>query len=242
MEDVLTLLVVVVSFFVWIAQNVAQAKKRASQEFDQALDEIEDGEEDLSESKIPPPHPIPAAPLPKPVHPAPQGAPTWKELQKQLEQVLGQPPTQPSSQRTEPARVPRRPGFPRQQPEPPASRSFEKPIPAMGTKPGPRPSDRPVYRPQPAPSPVPQLPPRPAVLARSVTSREAPPRIAPAPTAAPGAKSQGRGWREIALSDAQGRPLHGKFPNLHPDPIANAVILAEILKPYSGGPVGWRGR
>lgn len=221
MEDLLKILFVIGAFIVWIVQSVAQAKKRASQEFDQALDEIEDEEEDLVKPQAPLP---PRAPAPqKPARPMPQGAPTWKELQKQLEQVLGQPPTKPSPQSTAPIPIPRPRETQREQPQGESRPGFDMPTRQESRAP------RPAPQPQSTPRSTPQLPPRPAVVVRSTTSREAAPRTAPA-VAPPVASIPGRRYRR------------GKFPNFHPNPIANAVLLSEILKPYSRGSLGWQDR
>lgn len=235
MEDLFGILVVVVSFIIWVTQSVAQAKKRASEEFDQTLDEIEDVEEELVEPRPPSPRPMAPPPLlpERTERPVPQGAPTWKELQRQLEQVLGQPSSPAKGTTTRPVS-----NLPRPLPGAEPSRSFDKPVPTAGSGPRPRPSERPSYQPQPVPRPSPQPSPRPAVVTRSATSREALPRAVFATSSGPGSQLPG----QLTASGRDRRTRPGKFPNLHPDPIANAVILAEILKPYSGGPVSWRSR
>ena len=225
MEDLLKILFVIGAFAVWIIQNVAQAKKRASQEFDQALEEIEDEEEDLPQQEVLLPRPAPAPQ--KLERPLQQGAPTWKDLQRQLEQVLGQPSTKPGPQSTQPVPLP----YPQRGQEAPPSRSFDKPITGMETRPQGRPTRQPDYQPQPALRPNLQ----PAMISRSSTSREAQPR-----TLMPGPEADLLG--RLAMTGGERKFYRGRFPYLHPDPIANAVLLSEILKPYSRSPMSGRHR
>lgn len=225
MEDLLKILFVVGAFAVWIIQNVAQAKKRASQEFEQAFEEIEDDEEGRPQQEVLLPPPAPASQ--KPERPVQQGAPTWKELQRQLEQVLGQPSSKPSPQSTQPIPLP----YPQRGQEEPPSRSFDKPIPGAGTRSKVPSGRQPVYQPQ----PTPRLNPQPTAMARSSTSREAQPRVL---TSGPGAELLGR----MAITGRERIFHRGKFPYLHPDPIANAVLLSEILRPYFRSPMSWRNR
>lgn len=211
MEELFTLIVVIVSFVIWVAQNVTQMKKRSQEEFDEAWQQMED-EESLPEetrSRIPSPAAPPAA------HPPRPSAPTLKDLQEQLEQMLGQPPKKPAA----PAKESSRPApvtLPETQRRLPDSVPSPTFLGQESTR-KPHPFER---EPVPAQRRPPQTVPtaqRPAPVAQ----RAQQPAIAAASSDSVHAEPVPRYHRT------------GKFPQIHPHPVSNAILIAEILKPYS---------
>lgn len=218
MEDLIGLLVTIGVILVWVVQNVFTGKRQAQQEFEEALQELDDEEEFEvlveREPSAPPARPRGQAPSTPPAREVPKGAPTWEDLQRQLQELIGAPtkpaPESRPPQAEAPGQPPGRtaPDFP---PLPPRERPAPFPIP--------RPMER---RPAPSPRPVPQPISQPARVSRPEPALQPKPRAESPPAV-----------RRMAASSAH-RPAHpGKFPNLLPNPLANAVLMGEILRPYS---------
>jgi hypothetical protein len=233
MENLVGLLVVVVGFIVWIAQSVAQAKKQSSQEFDEALSELEEAEEKgvLPNTEAPLPSPPPKQQLP-------QGAPTWKQLQQQLQQMLEPAPSNRPKSAEEPLPQRERPIPPlAQAPQPPRrlQPAPGKPFPPIQPRPGAQPM-KPVRRiPKQFPQPVASASaPRKQAEAPSVAQRERPsgPVTAVGRTAA---AMKARPAAEVAQPVARTQKIRRGFPTIHPDPLVNAFLMAEVFKPYPRG-------
>lgn len=214
MEDLIGLIVTIGVIFVWIAQNVFTGKRQAQQEFEEALEELEEEEGvELLQEKAPPssPSPRPARGLTPPVREASKGAPSWEELQRQLQELLGAPSKT----------VPPPPRPPREQ----TSADLPLPLPPRerpSRSPAPRPIPRPMER-------RPASPPRPARVTRPEPALERSPAAAQAARRLPLTPSPHR--KPAPAGQAPARP--GKFPNLISDPLANAVLMGEVLRPYS---------
>lgn len=217
MQELFSLIVVIVTFVIWIAQNVSQMKKRSQEEFDEAWQQMKEEEAHSDETRGPSP---PQAPRPV-EQPASPSAPTWKDLQEQLEQMLGQPP------RKQPIPVDEDPPFPAPAPQPAIPRRIPDAVPsptALHQEPA---REARAFRQEPMPAPPKRV------------QRPARPETRPAPHPAAAAQKTGTDLTtpEPAPSPhkgpASGHHHRGQFPNLHPNPISNAILIAEVLKPYS---------
>jgi len=224
MEDLITLIIFLLFVGGSLMNSVSQAKKRREAELAESLRE----EEDRVVKE-----PAPPLPTPKPIVPKAKQVTAksgWDELKKQLEQVLKDAEISP---KTSPVATPE-PVLPK-----PRSRPAVKRRPPSSPK---QPADRKVSRP--------------LLPGRKPPVRKA---KAPAPVRTESAKEvwarEKREYHEELLRQRQtdvrlrkpepalskqprslsGRARKAGFPYLHPNPIANAVILSEVLRPYSRG-------
>jgi len=237
-------LVTVVVFLIWgvfwIIRSLSQAKRREEGELD-GLD-LETEFEDEGESSPPgkdvagvpgrlsgeASHPTgPKAPLPHPTEARPQGT-DLEELKRELQQMLGLPgkKTQPSPAKhldrppTAPSASTQRP-IPQQRP--PAPRSKPQTARHRPSPPPPPPTPRKPAPPPPVRTPVPAALTQQLQAAAQKTPQPRPDLLrSPSPPSKPGPQQK------------TGRP---GFPYFLKDPVKNAMVLMEILKPYSRGPV-----
>lgn len=231
MEDLIGLLVTLGVIFIWVVQNVFTGKKQAQQQFEEALQDLDEDDEIEILEEMESPARRPAQALAPPKREVPKGAPTWEDLQRQLQELLGAPSKPaPDSRQAEAqpqAEVPPRQAQPSADfpPLPPRERPAPFPIPRQISHPMER-------RPTPAPRPVPQQArvtrPEPALQWAPVTQVQtrAEPVLSP---------------RRMVATRVH-PPAHlGKFPHLHPNPLANAVLMGEILRPHSRKRLRWGG-
>jgi hypothetical protein len=209
------LLVFVITFVVWIAQAVTQAKRRRQGQLD-GLDEdvVNIDEEEPDELALP--RPVlaeretvsPATPKPSP------GGQSVDlgELKKQLEDLFGVPMGAPKP--TQPAR-PVQPPVQTVQPVRPV-----QPTQPVATVTTPKRSAAPLSR-----STSGQRAVSTSTVEDGYLQAIRPAVAQPTPAATPSAVFPHPKGPRISRRTS-------RFPNLHPDPIANAILLAEILKPY----------
>lgn len=206
MEQLFQLLVFLVFFVIWVFNAVAQAKKQRQQELEEVFEEFEDDEFSPPER---PARPTVAEPPP----PARSG---WEEIQRELRRMLEERPDAPQQ-----APPPRRPE--------PAPMPMPTPL---------RPQAAPLAPIRPKLAEPKRLPPSPPMsrtpTGRSITQvrttleqiSSGSPSLKPVPSKPRPHLSKPKEKRET--------PLRRRFPYLHPDPLANAILLSEMLKPYSG--------
>jgi hypothetical protein len=158
----------------------------------------------------------------------------WDELRRQLEQMLGGDEV---SHETKPI-VPAPKEQPRPEPAPiQKTEPMTRPVPGEWTPPQSQraaesaPTKRTPVRPS-------RTQPRPAQASVQRVRRKPSPSRKPVPAMQPSVRIQPQPVRAPQQSGtAVPRGVHyrrrGGFPNLHPDPLANAILLSEILRPHS---------
>lgn len=223
MDELIQLVTFLVVFGAWVLNSVNQAKKRRERELEEMFEGFEEEET--------------ASPRPsesRPVRPDPEPAKKtgWEEIQRELRRMLEEePPAEPlptpvSQPKTKPAPLP-----PQPRAEVPQSRPKVSPPRPRGTVPKPPVTTR--QRPERT------LPTRPHLEAPSVAQRQRevskqrareehfPIQIAEPLKRKVGSLQRGK-WGQRS---AEGKREDLKvLLNLHPNPIANAIVLGEVLK------------